>query len=585
MCGIAGIFRNTTTKQLDVDLVGEMLRVQHHRGPDASGIKETSKGILGHNRLSILDLSEHANQPFDYKHVSLVFNGEVYNYIELKEELQNAGFTFKTTSDTEVICAAYLAWGESCVTRFVGMWAFALWDNDKQLLFCSRDRFGIKPFYYIEDEGSFYFASELNTLRVLPVFDGTPNKRQIARGLSLGTVGYKDETYYKNVKQLRSAYNLVWTEGVIETTNYWDLEKVTVPANEAEAIAKFKQMFEESLRLHMRSDVPIGSALSGGIDSSAIVASIASMHKDLDYKTFTIYYSGKDAVDERPFAEQLPKKYSNVKPFYKEPTDEEIEASFDKFMAHIDIPPSSSSFYSQYFVMKLASEHKMKVLINGQGSDEYLVGYMHTYYRILADYLRKGKLVSYARTLYQHAKEHEVSSRELVRCIGLSGLLAVLNENKYVQLELARKFKKIEGYDYSDDCIFLETKFKNRTDNFLYHLIMTTTLPTLLLFEDRNSMAFGIESRVPFLDHRLVEYGFSLPIEWRLKNGLTKFALREACKDVLPEKIYKRKDKKGFVTPGELRWANGPLKKYFTKQDSNPILNWRLNMLNLWLAK
>ncbi|MEY2923526.1 MAG: hypothetical protein RLZZ337_66 [Bacteroidota bacterium] len=585
MCGIAGIFKTAEILESDVKNLTQMLEIQKHRGPDATGHKIVKNGILGHNRLSILDLSENANQPFDYKNISLAFNGEVYNYLELRSELQLLGYSFETSSDTEVICSAYLAWGEQCVKRFVGMWAFALWDNDQELLFCSRDRFGIKPFYYIEENGDFYFASELKTLRVLHVFKSIPNTKQIARGLSLGIVGYKDETYYKHVTQLRSAHNLVWRKGDLKLSRYWDLDKVEVPTNEEEAISKFREMFNDSLKLHMRSDVPVGSALSGGIDSSSIVASIVSNHKDLDYKTFTIFYSGKDAVDERPFAGQIPKKFPNVVPVYKEPSDTDIERSFKDFLNQIDIPPSSSSFYSQYFVMKLAAEEKMKVLINGQGSDEYLIGYMHTYYRILADYIRQGKLFSYAKTLYFHKKEHRISLKEWIRCIVLSCVLSVIDENGFVQLELKRKFRNIEGFDYSGSSIFLEKKFKNRTDNFLYHLIMTTTLPTLLLFEDRNSMAFGIESRVPFLDHRLVEYGFSLPVEWRVKNGLTKFVLREACKDVLPSDIYERKDKKGFVTPGELRWAKGPLKKYFTMLDSNPILNWRLNVLKKWNAE
>jgi asparagine synthase (glutamine-hydrolysing) len=585
MCGIVGIVRRNGADPKDPQYIEQMLQAQHHRGPDATGRHAISLGNLGHNRLSILDLSASADQPFHYHNVTLVFNGEVYNYVELREELQALGHSFTTTGDTEVICAAYLAWGQDCVTRFVGMWAFALWDNTKEELFCSRDRFGIKPFNYIFNDGDFIFASELKTLKIVPEFDDELNKQQVARGLNLGFSGYKDETYYQQVAQLRGAHNLVWKNGNIIIKRYWDLEKVPVPETEAEAITQFKTLWQDSLRLHMRSDVPIGSCLSGGIDSSAIVASIAKEHSKLDYKTFTIFYEGKGAVDERPFAKLLNERYKNIDSKYEEPSDTDLEKHFDHFLSGVDIPPAGSSYYSQYFVMKLASKSKMKVLINGQGSDEYLIGYMHTYYRILADCLRAGQISQFIKTLTAHKKEHKVGLSELLKTIGMSFLLVFMDENKFMQLELKQKHKKQVGLDYSENALYLENKYQSRTDNFLYHLLMTTTLPTLLHFEDRNSMAFSIESRVPFLDHRLVAYGFSLPVKWRLKNGETKYILREAMQDVLPEAIYKRKDKKGFVTPGEKQWVDGPLRSRFTRLSDNIHLNWRLNMLKLWRTR
>ena len=582
MCGIVGIVRCNKTREQDAYYVAQMLQVQHHRGPDATGTCPISTGVLGHNRLSILDLSAGADQPFHYQEISIVFNGEVYNYLELREELLDLGYTFQTTGDTEVICAAYLAWGQDCVKRFVGMWAFALWDVRKEELFCSRDRFGIKPFNYIFNEGDFIFASELKTLKIVPEFNPEINQKQVARGLNLGFAGYKDETYYTHIAQLRGAHNLVWKNGNIIIKRYWDLEKVPVPGNKFEAIAQFRKLFDESIKLHVRSDVPVGSCLSGGLDSSAIVASIAKDHNTLDYKTFTIFYEGKGAVDERPFAQLLSERYKNIDSKYEQPSDADLEKHFDHFLEGVDVPPAGSSYYSQYFVMKLASQSKIKVLINGQGSDEYLIGYMHTYYRILADCLRSLKFWSFAKILKAHQREHQVPFGELVKTCLFSFILVFRDENSFMQLELKKKYKQQADYDYTKNSLHLENKFASRTDNFLYHLLMTTTLPTLLHFEDRNSMAFSIESRVPFLDHRLVEFGFSLPLEWRVKNGETKYILREAMKDVLPDAIYKRKDKKGFVTPGEKRWVQGPLKSHFVALAENIHLNWRLNVLQKW---
>ncbi|MGB0850861.1 MAG: asparagine synthase (glutamine-hydrolyzing), partial [Bacteroidia bacterium] len=559
-----------------------MLDTQNHRGPDANGICQTEQGFLGHNRLSIIDLSSESDQPFYYDSICLSFNGEIYNYLELKTELQALGYSFTTSGDTEVICAAYQEWGRDCVMKFVGMWAFALWDANLEELFCSRDRFGIKPFNYILADGDFYFASEIKTLKVIPDIELDINLDQVARGVLLGYSAYKEETYYRQISQLRGGFNLVWKEGEIHISRYWDLKKVKVPTNENEAILEFQKLFNESLRIHMRADVPVGSCLSGGLDSSAIVGHISSTNPSIDYKTFTIFYEGKGEVDERPFARLLEEKYSNIDSTYSQPTDDELDDHFMNFLDTVDVPPAGSSYYSQYFVMKMAREHGMKVLINGQGSDEYLIGYMHTYYRILADLLRRGRLLGFIRTLYFHIREHKVSFTQSLKTIGLSFILLFKNEDSFTKMELKKKFGKVEGLNFKTDLIHLEDKFKLRTDNFLYHLLMTTTLPTLLHFEDRNSMACSIESRVPFLDHRLVEFAFSLPFEWRVKNGVTKRILREALKEVLPTEIYERKDKKGFVTSGEIKWVEGPLKKYFKKMSINPYLNWRLNVFSIW---
>lgn len=581
MCGIAGIFRKSGQRPEDREYLQKMLDIQQHRGPDAQGIFSCGSGYLGHNRLSILDLSEHSHQPFRYLHIAIAYNGEVYNYLELKEELSKHGFRFQTGSDTEVICAAYLQWGQACVNRFVGMWSFALWDEQKEELFCSRDRFGIKPFQYIQKEdNTFVFASEIRTLKAFPGFKPDLNPAQIARGLNLGMAGYKEETYYKHVHQLRGAHNLVWNRNGLRIYRYWDLGKIEVPQHPTAAIEGFRERFLDSVKIHMRSDVPVGACLSGGLDSASIVSVMGSLYPQQQIKTFTIYYEGEGSVDERPYARSLKEKYSQLESYYLQPSDEELAAEFPRFLEHCDIPPAGSSYFSQYFVMKLAASQGIKVVLNGQGSDEYTIGYLHTFYHMLADELLRGRPDRYLKTLYDLHKVHQTGTVKLTKTAALGVLAALSGINRFTKTEFQKKFPHVSEGDYHPSHIELEEKFKNRTDNFLYHLLMTTTLPTLLHHEDRNSMAFSIESRVPFLDHRLVEYGFSLPVELRVKNGLTKYILREAMKDFLPAAVYERKDKKGFVTPGEVKWVKGALKGYFGEDDSrNPQCNWRIQML------
>lgn len=581
MCGIAGILRKEGANPEDVGHLREMLLKQTHRGPDASDISSIPYGTLGHNRLSIIDLSSHANQPFTYEHVTLVFNGEIYNYLEIKNELERERYLFRTSSDTEVVCAAYLKWGQKCVERFVGMWSFALWDDHGKKLFCSRDRFGIKPFNYIhENNGALSFASEIRTLSVLPWFDGGLNRAQIARGLNLGLAGYKDETYFSGVKQLPGSHNLIWQNGKLEVYRYWDLKKVQVPTILEDAILGFKEHFLNSISLHMRSDVPIGANLSGGLDSASIVSVLGANYPKVDFKTFTIYYGGENGVDERPFARTLSEKYSNIQSFYLEPKDDDLQRSFNHFLDHADVPPAGSSFYSQYFVMKLAAENGMKVLLNGQGSDEYTIGYLHSFYHVFADELRKMQLGDIIRDFNSLKSISGKGMGYMLKSLGLGLWSGLVSPNAFARTEFVRKYPQVPEGDYSSSAFSLEKKFDSRLDNFLYHLLMTTTLPTLLHYEDRNSMAFSIESRVPFLDHRLVEYGFSLPVDFRIRPGKTKYILREALKEYLPHSIYDRRDKKGFVTPGEISWVNGPLKDDFRSDMSkNAVYSWRMNTL------
>src|SRR3990172_10282747 len=286
MCGIAGIIDPTLNREEGECLLEKMLQSIRHRGPDNSSTWVEMPVLLGHNRLSIIDLSDAANQPMEYDDLVVVYNGEVYNYVEIKDDLIKKGYRFRTTSDTEVILAAYKEWGSDCVKRFVGMWAFAIWDKTKKELFCSRDRFGIKPFYYIHSGDKFYFGSEYKPLKVSPLFDNSFNYQQIARGLLRDMVSYHDETYFECLKILPERSNLTFKDGQVSVKEYWAINPSRhFKGTLEEAKDRFFYMFRDAIRLHMRSDVEVGGCLSGGLDSSSIASVVATDYREVPFKT------------------------------------------------------------------------------------------------------------------------------------------------------------------------------------------------------------------------------------------------------------------------------------------------------------
>ncbi|MBS1764581.1 MAG: asparagine synthase (glutamine-hydrolyzing) [Bacteroidetes bacterium] len=604
MCGIAGFIDDKIT---DGDkMLSVMLENIAHRGPDARHTFVKNNVYLGHNRLSIIDLSHDADQPMQHEHLTIVYNGEIYNYLELKSELEKSGAHFRTRSDTEVILHAYHQWGKDCVNRFMGMWAFAIWDELNEELFCSRDRFGIKPFYYLHQSGAFYFGSEYKALKPCPLFSNDINTMQVSRGLQMGWTSYYDETYFSKLKALPAAHNLLFNQksGELKIFRYWNIQTghyLNLTAEEKKE--RFFQLFNESVKLHMRSDVAVGSCLSGGLDSSAIVSMVQHQQPKLPYSTFSIYYEGKGDVDERPFVKAVCDKFPSLQPHYFTPSEENIREHFHHALYHADVPATGSSFISQYFLMKLIAENNIKVVLDGQGADEYLAGYNHTAYRMVADLIsafRIGKAISLTGSL---AKNQQLSVTKTLAHFGKSILSLLKNEEQLYTLEYHHYFPFLSNE--SGTPFELGEVDGNCTDNFLYHLMFTTSLPTLLQYEDRNSMAFSVESRVPFLDHRLVEFAFKLRNEDKANGIYTKWVMRQALQEVMPEAIVKRKDKKGFVTPGEVKWLRGALSQLtdadFSKLDflnnkkiktlmdeyrkgnnQHAVLIWRLCTLAYW---
>lgn len=606
MCGIAGFIDTKLSVGEQEALLEKMLESIAHRGPDARGKYFDGPVGLGHNRLSIIDLSADGNQPMQRGQLMIVYNGEVYNYREIRKELEVQGVQFKTQSDTEVILAAYEQYGTSCVQKFMGMWSFAIWDQQKQLLFCSRDRFGIKPFYYLNEGGRFYFGSEYKAIFPSSLFKSAINEAQVSRGLQLGWNAYHDETYYTCLRSLPAAHNLIYRiGGQVEVARYWDIdtEKQTT-ISRGDAQEQFRNMFLDSVRMHMRSDVEVGGCLSGGLDSSAIASVIGDEFKSSRFKTFTVYYEGQGEVDERPWVQEVLNKYPQLDPYYFTPSDDDIRNSFERAIRHADVPLAGSSPISQYFVMQLAASKGIKVLLDGQGSDEMLGGYMHSFYRLIGGDLTGMKIGRALNEISTHASRQGFSFGKKADLFLKSLLAGFRDEQELYELE----YKRYLPFLSRDNHIPFQLAHKegSRLNTFLYQLTFASSLPTLLQFEDRNSMAFSIESRVPFLDHRLVEFAFSLPNEAKIHKGATKRILRESLTGLMPEAITQRKDKKGFVTPGEVKWLRGPL-KHLLDQNFNDIdfirnniatnligdfkkgdnryaqMVWRLVVLNWWI--
>ncbi len=606
MCGIAGFIDPSLNNKGQADsLLEKMLETIAYRGPDARGKWVDMPVALGHNRLSIIDLSEGGNQPMHFDDYVIVFNGEMYNYLEVKAELTKKGYQFKSNSDTEVILAAYKEYGDACVGYFVGMWALVIYTKSTGRLFASRDRFGIKPFYYIHSGDKFYFGSEYKPLKVSPVFVNELNLKQVNRGLQLGWITYEDETYFDKIKILPEACNLSFINGKVTVNKYWDVNlNATSPLTFEEKMQQFYDLFTDSIKLHNRSDVEVGGCLSGGLDSSSIACAISKYFPDTPFKTFTVYYEGDDAVDERPWVNEVLKECKNITPYYYSPKDDEIAAELRNIIHHADIPIAGSSPVSQYFVMKLAGKEKIKVILDGQGSDEYLAGYMHSFYRYIGGLMQQLNVAKALSVLGEHRHQQHFSFSKSIDIFSKSLLAGMKTEESLYRMEYKHYFPFLP-MDHSD-VISLNNKSGSHLNNFLYQLLFKSSLPHLLHYEDRNSMAFSIESRVPFLDHRLVEFAFSLNDSDKINYGETKYILRRSMQSILPEKIVNRKDKKGFVTPGEVKWLRGPLKflldqnfsnlsmlnqtklntvisNYKAGDNSQAVFVWRICMLNYWM--
>jgi asparagine synthase (glutamine-hydrolysing) len=565
MCGIAGIV-SLQPNLVSAEKLKGMSDALQHRGPDGEGfwINENATAGFGHRRLAIIDITDTGKQPMHYLgRYTIIHNGEIYNYIELREELIKKGYRFQSQSDTEVILAAYDFYKEECLLHFDGMFAFAIWDEKEQSLFAARDRFGEKPFYYHFDGTAFSFASEMKALWAVGIAKETDNT-MLLNYLSLGWVKNPvnlSQTFYKNIFCLPQAHYLkLQLNNKINTIkSYWDIDKETViDISEKDAVEKFNELFTTSVARRLRSDVKLGTSLSGGLDSSSIVAAIAKIKSQSPIvirsktETFSAVFPDFEK-DESEYINKLTAAYPSNNHFVT-PAATDLINNFEKICFHQEEPFGSSSIFAQYKVYELAKQQGVTVLLDGQGADEILAGYpkyIHWYLQELFAAKKKSLLKK---------EKNALRSNEFSFNWGVKNYLAArLPKQAAAQIEkdaaydvqhnkqLTKEFRKAF---YNRQTVY--KPIYTKLNDALYYNSMQTGLEELLRYADRNSMAHGREVRLPFLNHELVQFVFSLPPQYKINNGWTKWILRETIKKNLPQEIVWRKNKTGFETPQKL---------------------------------
>jgi len=540
LCGINGF------NWSDERLLLKMNETVRHRGPDDEGCYLSDGISLGNTRLSIQDLSSAGHQPMKYtrgnREVYLVHNGEIYNFEELRAELEGHGYAFVSHSDSEVILASYLEWGFDCVRRFNGMWAFAIYDVQENIVFLSRDRFGIKPLYYHYDGAKLIFSSEIKAI-LLHEIQRVPNDRVIFDFLNYGLVDHTEDTFFEGIKRLMPGSNAVLE---LPTRNlrlwkYYDLNSKAPIGNYDNCIENFRSLFYRAIKGHMVSDVVVGSCLSGGLDSSGIVCAMRRCKPESELQVFSLGFPG-DEVDETRYQKVVAENCGARLNSITFALDELIK-DFEDLIRTQEEPFVSLSIYGQYRVAKLIGEHRVKVVLDGQGGDETFGGYEYQFAYYFYELLRRGKLIRLAKEIVAYCKKHG-SYSAITYWLGLllpSKLKEFLiSRDRYY---LQKTFTKTFGRP-------LDRKFQRKTLNeSLAEAVTYSPLPGLLRYEDKNSMRWSVESRVPFVDHSMVEYANSMPIEWKIRDGSAKIILRHALAGIIPKIIVDRQDKIGFGVP------------------------------------
>ena len=589
MCGISGIVQANGNKY-SIHHLKKMTDALAHRGPDGEGLWQNDKStvLLGHRRLSIIDLSKAAAQPMHYtpssperwpegNHYTIIHNGEIYNYIEIRKELEQNGYSFQTHSDTEVILAAFDCWNDECIEHFDGMFAFAIWDEKEQELFAARDRFGEKPFFYSVNKEQLIFASELKALWAA----GIERKANLQMLFNYITIGYVDnperpeETFFEDIFKLPPASRLFYKPATGELTieKYWDIDTTILnkTISDAGAIEQFQHLFSLSVKRRLRSDVAVGTSLSGGLDSSSIATMVAPLTThQAPLTTFTASFPGFEK-DELPFSGRIANQFG-LPQHVCTVTEQDLVNDWENFLNHQEEPVGSSSAYAQYKVFEMARQHQVTVLLDGQGADETLAGY-HKYYKwYWQELFQKRKLVrsgeiAAARKL---GIEEKFGFKNILAAL-LPDLASVLLEHQYLayalqQEDLTREFVKLQSKE-----AYYTTPELNNLNGLLHFNSCVHGLEELLRYADRNSMAHGCEVRLPFLSHELVEFAFTLPSHFKIREGWTKWILRQSMKQQLPQDIVWRRDKVGFEPP-QKKWMQNPLLQEMIQEASKKLV-------------
>jgi asparagine synthase (glutamine-hydrolysing) len=569
MCGITGI---VAVDRLDQDAPARAMRMRDiitHRGPDEAGLFYDAKAALAHRRLSIVDLST-GQQPLSNEDgtVWVVFNGEIYNHAEVRKELEAHGHTYRTRSDTETIVHAYEQWGEECVHRFRGMFAFAIWDAPKRRLVLVRDRLGVKPLYWTRTHDALLFGSEIKAILASDLVEPEPNHTVLPEVLGTRcTAG--DQTLFRGIRKLLPGHLLVFEGGKIRTRQYWDIPaRGESPAGGPDPVERFRELLEESVRLRLMSDVPLGMFLSGGIDSSAIAVLMARMI-DRPLKTFSVAFKDR-AFNELEYAREVSRTIgADAHEIVID--DRDFFGALPTLVWHEDEPIGHASSVPLYFVSALARQH-VTVVLTGEGSDELLAGYGRyprvawnwragtAYEKVLPEAVRlaiaRGVVRHLPGTLARYAKRSFLAMDRSAESMIFDNFASIRLAELQPLLAPGLRDTATRAGVYGSSLSYFNKLNGSSTllDRVLYSDIKTY-LVELLMKQDQMSMAASIESRVPFLDHQLVEYAATLPDAWKLSGFTTKRVLRESMKGVLPESILNR-PKMGFPVPFS-NWTRG----------------------------
>ncbi|MGI9146228.1 MAG: asparagine synthase (glutamine-hydrolyzing) [Chloroflexota bacterium] len=563
MCGIAGIycFNRQAVPAQSMAALEAMAAVQHHRGPDARGQTTLGCCALTSQRLSILDLSPLGHMPMrsDDGRLALVTNGEIYNYVEIRDELRGLGHVFRSDGDTEVMLRAYQEWGAACVERFVGMWAFALFDTlDDTLLLC-RDRLGVKPLYVHRTPERLVFASEIKAIVTYLRQVGESvrtNPTSIATYVATGLVDGLEDTFFEGVSRFPAGATMYVRPEGVQTQTYWDLpgraSALAASANHngtrKAPWRAVRQVLDEAVRVHLRSDVPLGVCLSGGLDSSAIVG-LASQYVER-VKTFTVYFDDGPAYDERQHARRIVQQFgAEASERCIEPGD--VLGTLKQIVWHLDEPSLAPGVFPQWHVMRLARDRGVKVVLDGQGGDDVFAGYANYAPQQLYGLLQSQPLrfpFETAALGWTQGWSHARSAARSALAMRLRNPVTPTIAQTPDAALLTPDLRELADVSHNEWRLWPRV-FDGWLNNILYWELTRTRLPALLRYEDRLSMAFSLESRVPFLDHRLVELAFALPDSFKRHAGWSKYGLRRALEGFLPTSVVWRRDKQGFPTP------------------------------------
>jgi asparagine synthase (glutamine-hydrolysing) len=606
MCGITGFFGK---KNVDLRKYYMAHSVLSHRGPDDEGfilkqqngqvincfgektietkkkkydIREQgeSKFCLGHHRLSIIDLSEGGHQPLQSNcgRYYIVFNGEIYNYLELRDELKALRYSFKTSSDTEVIITAFSHWREESFKKFNGMWAMVIYDSTENLCFMSRDRFGIKPLYLYQSKEVTYFASEMKFFKSLGL-NLSLNDSVAIDYLSHCLIDHTEQTFYNEIQSFPAAHYAVFSGNgdQIRQKRYWNIEicenKSTTSYNTAKE--ELRELLHSSLEFRLQSDVPVGTLLSGGLDSTAIVC-LLTKYFDLprnELSAFSAVFE-EEEFSEKKYIEDTVRQNPTINSHYIYPSPKDLETDFCHLLETIETPFRSLAVYSQHCIYRyIKNETDIVVLLNGQGSDEIFAGYRNHYAAYFSELIYKGNFVSLAQEIkwMRRYRKHEINTY-LYQTLSSSIPNRVKKIIKKIRNNKSSIMSLFEGNIVGDNPL---GSHKNLS-SILLHDLNISALPEYLRYEDRNSMAYSLESRLPFLDYRMVEWAFKLPSNFKIKNGLNKRILRETFSNDITPSVQNRKDKMGFVSPQQI-WQKNVLRPWMEKvilsKDKSGLLN------------